>query len=196
MKTVVFMILTCIIILNVGCTHTENTVYSTAYSTVYPEVSDTIDIKGYGTSEIAAKTVCKSVASRLLNVTVEKKDKTLIILSSKTQLKTPPIEVTQVSDFLYAASSKVATPARMRSKPFDTISFYMFFHEKSSLSTETEVSEHLKYITAEIMFQMEKRLKKALKKTGKITLEFLYIDFDPTQQRVPVTIHYAIASQQ
>ena len=196
MKSIWRNIIVVVIVLNFGCSHSEKIIYSTAYSTVYPEVSDTIDIKGYGTSEIAAKTVCKSVASRLLNVTVEKKEKTFTILSCGTQLKTPPIEVTQVSEFLFTASTKVATPARMRSRPFDTISFYMFFHEKPSLSSETEVSEHLKYITAEIMCQMEKHLKKALKKNKRVKLDFLYIDYDPLQQRVPVTIHYAIATMQ
>ncbi len=196
MKSIWGNIIVVVIVLNFGCSHSEKKIYSTAYSTVYREVSDIIDIKGYGTSEIAAKTVCKSVASRLLNVTVEKKEKTLTILSRGTQLKTPPIDVTQVSEFLFTASTKVATPLRMQSKPFDTISFYMFFHEKPSLSSETEVSEHLKYITAEIMFQMENRLKKALKKNKRVKLDFLYIDYDPLQQRVPVTIHYAIATMQ
>lgn len=185
----------CALFMQFSCSHTENSLYSTTHSTVVKELESTLEITGYGTSETAAKTVCTAMLSRLSNVTIEKKDNKLFLKNRSTGVRTPATTVIKLEENLYKASLQLPAPQKVMMSPVDTISFYMYFNEKPSLSTETEVSEHLALITTEIMHQLEKRFKKQLKRNGSIALDFFLIDFDPTQQRVSVTIRYISAEK-
>lgn len=195
MKLFIAGVVLCAMCMHIGCSHTENSLYSTTHSTVVKELGSTLEIVGYGTSEAAAKKVCTSMMSRASNVTLEKKDNKLFLKNSSTGVRTPPTTVIQLEENLYKASLQQLAPQKVIMSPVDTISFYMYFHEKPSLSTEEEVSKHLTLITTEIMNQLEKRFKKQLKKNGSITFDFFHISFDPTQQRVSVVIHYIAAEK-
>lgn len=196
MKKFFLPILLIIFFVSISSAQTEKPYYSVSLFSSVNDIGDTIVVRGYGITELAARQMCYAGVAKLDYVTLEKTETAFTIKHDGSIYPTPDTIAQHEEENLYSVISVVETPAKMKHKPVESFGFIMNFGGKPSFNSASETRMYLNAITEETANQLAAHVMRYFKKKAPLKLDYLYVDFDPKVNPVKVTVRYAIATMQ
>lgn len=196
MKKIFLHLLLTVLFVTIGSAQTGKPLYTVSLFSSVNDVGDTIVVRGYGVTELAARQMCYAGVAKLDYVTLEKNETSFTIKHDGSVFPTPNVIAQQERETLYSVISVVETPAKMKHKPIESFGFSMSFGSPPSFTSASETRLFLNAITEEAANQLAAHAQRYLKKRTPLKLDYLYIDFDPKVNPVKVTVRYAVATMQ